>query len=96
MSQDPNKVIVYRSVAEQQRDEFWWSEGYLTPTMTGDALLVMATLFLALYFGGTIYERLRYSHKNKRHLLIAGSVAGVLVLVGSLVWCFNHLHITVR
>lgn len=39
-----DNVIVYRSRGEQAADEFWWSEGWITATKSGDAILVGVVL----------------------------------------------------
>lgn len=59
MQSKPDKVIVYRSQAEQMRDEFWWSEGYVTPTMAGDAILLGLIILIIVILAAKISERNR-------------------------------------
>lgn len=44
-----DNVIVYRSRGEQAADDFWWSEGWITATKSGDAILVgVVLIFLVI------------------------------------------------
>lgn len=43
-----DNVIVYRSRGEQAADDFWWSEGWITATKSGDAILVGVVLFFVI------------------------------------------------
>ena len=54
-----DRVIVYRSVAEQQQDEFWWSEGWITATKSGDFILFGTVAVLVLIIGLKIWAKLR-------------------------------------
>jgi hypothetical protein len=38
---NPEKVIVYRSVAEQRLDEYLYGEGFFSPTGATDILLLL-------------------------------------------------------
>jgi hypothetical protein len=59
-AKEPQKVIVYRSQREQQADEFWWSEGYFTPTMAGDFIVGFAILAVILVIVAKLYEKFRW------------------------------------
>jgi hypothetical protein len=37
----PQRVIVYRSVAEQRQDEYLWGDGFFSPTGATDILIIM-------------------------------------------------------
>lgn len=43
-----DNVIVYRSRGEQAADDFWWSEGWITATKSGDAILVGMVVFVVI------------------------------------------------
>ena len=94
MQSTPQKVIVYQSQASAVADEFWWSEGYLTPTMAGDAVLIGVIVLVCALVGSRVYERYRFS--NSRKFAITCWVAGVGVASALLCWCFTHLHITIK
>lgn len=53
-----DRVIVYRSVAEQQQDEFWWSEGWVTATKSGDAILFGAAALVVIFVGLLIWKKI--------------------------------------
>jgi hypothetical protein len=38
---NPEKVIVYRSVAEQRQDEYLYGEGFFSPTGATDILFIL-------------------------------------------------------
>jgi hypothetical protein len=94
MNREPQKVIVYRSQAEQINDEFWWSEGYLTPTMAGDAVMIGVIVLVCALVGGKIYERYQFSKSRK--LVLACWVIGTGAASALLCWCLTHLHITIK
>jgi hypothetical protein len=37
----PQKVVVYRSIAEQRQDEYLWGDGLFSPTGATDILIIM-------------------------------------------------------
>lgn len=96
MHAQPQSVIVYRSQGEQMRDEALWSEGYLTPTVAGDILLVILLLGVGIVVGGRIYERFRYQPKNARRLYFGLGIVGMGTVGCAITWCFNHLHFTIH
>jgi hypothetical protein len=61
-------VVVYRSMIEQQADEFWSSEGYLTATKCGDAIIAGIMLCIALFIFAKGYEAYtRFMNKRRRN-----------------------------
>lgn len=52
-----NQHIIYRSIGEQQMDEFWWSEGYFTATKSGDAILIGIVVIVCVVICAKIFGR---------------------------------------
>ena len=57
---DPNKIIVYRSQAEQISDQFWYSSGYCTATKIGDFMIILVMLGTSIITGFLLYGHFKF------------------------------------
>lgn len=49
MSQETQKVVVYRSQSEKNIDDAIWSKGWITPTVFGDVCLLLLAALAVLW-----------------------------------------------
>jgi hypothetical protein len=77
-SKQPEKVIVYRSQREAQSDEFWWSDGYLTPTKAGDGMALFLLFTIALVCGINMYSHFTQRWNRMPLWKLAGVIVGFL------------------
>lgn len=103
-NQQPQSVIVYRSKGEQMRDEVLWSEGYFTPTIAGDICVSLLAVVVVVFCYSAIrdyFDRHTFSWFNKlgrshKAIFIPIVVVGLMTIVSTSMWCYRHIHITIR
>jgi hypothetical protein len=74
----PEKVIVYRSQREAQMDEFWWSDGYITPTKAGDGMVLFILMAFAVTCGIGIYTHFTSRYSKMPYWKLAVTMVGFL------------------
>jgi hypothetical protein len=52
-----SSYIIYTSRSQAEADEFWWSEGLLTATKGGDAIIFGVVTFAIILLGAWMYGK---------------------------------------